>query len=62
MTNQLTIIMYHYVRDVEKTKFPGIKARSVNQFINQLKYLKNNYNVIPTDLNKCAFDIFCTTN
>ena len=49
MINQLTIIMYHYVRDVEKTGFAGIKARSVSQFVRQLEYLRDNYNVITSE-------------
>jgi peptidoglycan/xylan/chitin deacetylase (PgdA/CDA1 family) len=43
--------MYHYVRDVERTAFPGIKARSVTTFRGQLEYIRRHYQVIsPADL------------
>ncbi len=38
--------MYHYVRDPEKTKYPGIKARRIKEFENQLEYIKSNYYVL----------------
>ncbi len=42
----LTAIMYHYVRDVEKTAFPNIKALSCGEFDVQLEYLQKNYSMI----------------
>jgi peptidoglycan/xylan/chitin deacetylase (PgdA/CDA1 family) len=35
--------MYHYVRDVEKTDYPGIKALPVDDFIKQLDWCVENY-------------------
>ncbi len=32
-------VMYHFVRDVEKTPYPGIKARRVAEFAGQVEYL-----------------------
>lgn len=46
MIRNLTIVMYHYVRDVHRTAHPGIKARSVNEFRGQLDYIRRFYNVI----------------
>lgn len=42
----LTAVMYHYVRDVSKTNFPGIKAISIEKFERQLDYLQKNYYII----------------
>lgn len=38
--------MYHYVRNVAKTDFPGIKAISIEKFERQLDYLQKNYYII----------------
>jgi peptidoglycan/xylan/chitin deacetylase (PgdA/CDA1 family) len=49
--------MYHYVRDVEQTAFPGIKARSVSAFRGQMEYIRRHYQVIsPTDLAQAVRD------
>ena len=39
-------IFYHYVRDVERTAFPGIKALSVSGFAAQLDWLQARFDVI----------------
>lgn len=44
--SNLTIVMYHYVRDVETTPYPRIKALSVGAFEGQLEYLRRHYNPI----------------
>ncbi len=41
-----TIVFYHYVRDVERTPFPGIKALSVADFTAQLDWLQERFDVI----------------
>lgn len=41
-----TIVFYHYVRDVERTPFPGIKALSVADFEAQLDALQARFEVI----------------
>ena len=41
-----TIVFYHYVRDVERTPFPGIKALSVAGFEAQLDWLQARFDVI----------------
>lgn len=45
-SNKLTIVTYHYVRDVERSRFPQIKARSTIDFRTQIKHIKKHYNVI----------------
>jgi hypothetical protein len=41
-----TIVFYHYVRDVERTPFPGIKGLSVAGFEAQLDWLQARYDVV----------------
>ena len=41
-----TIVFYHYVRDVERTPFPDIKALSVSGFAAQLDWLQTHFDVI----------------
>ena len=46
--NKLTIIMYHYVRPIDGSKFPGIKGLELDGFKRQLDYLNENFNIIST--------------
>ena len=41
-----TIVFYHYVRDVERTPFPGIKALSIAGFESQVDWLQSRYDVL----------------
>ena len=41
-----TIVFYHYVRDVERTEFPDIKALSPSAFAAQLDWLQMRFDVI----------------
>jgi peptidoglycan/xylan/chitin deacetylase (PgdA/CDA1 family) len=41
-----TSVFYHYVRDVERTPFPGIKALSVAAFTAQLDWLQARFDII----------------
>jgi hypothetical protein len=41
--------MYHYVRDVEKTSYPAIHARSLESFRGQLDYVEKHYRVMGFD-------------
>lgn len=47
-----TIVFYHYVRNVERTAFPGIKALSVMDFEAQLDWLQQRFDII----NGAAFE------
>ena len=49
MNSKVTIVMYHYVRDVNNTAFPKIKARSIEEFENQVKYFQKYYSIISVD-------------
>ncbi|MBN1119526.1 MAG: polysaccharide deacetylase family protein [Anaerolineae bacterium] len=46
MPSLLTIIMYHYVRDVQGSRFPDIKGLTVEQFSAQIDYIKKYYTVV----------------
>lgn len=46
MANKVSIIMYHYVRDLKNSAFPRIKGLDISLFENQIKYILGNYNVI----------------
>ena len=46
MSKSLTVVMYHYVRDIQNTVFPHLKALSIKGFKNQLKYFKKHYNFV----------------
>lgn len=44
--NNVTIIMYHYIRDLKNSRFPGIKGLDNHLFIEQIKYLKKHYHFV----------------
>jgi len=46
MTPGCTSVFYHYVRDVERTPFPDIRALSVAGFIAQLDWLQARFDII----------------
>src|SRR5688572_25788722 len=41
----LTIVMYHYVRDLPRSRFPEIKALLTREFDQQLDYITARYTV-----------------
>ena len=49
---ELSIVMYHYVRDLKRSKYPEIKGLDLALFKEQIKYIKKFYNVIS------AYDLF----
>lgn len=46
MNNKFSVVMYHYVRDLQNTRYPAIKGLDVRLFREQLKYFKKHYNFI----------------
>lgn len=46
MNNSFSVVMYHYVRDLQNTHYPAIKGLDVLLFREQLKYFKKHYNFI----------------
>lgn len=45
----VSIVMYHYVRDIQRSKYPGIKGLEFEGFKRQLDYLKKNYNIVSAE-------------
>lgn len=41
----IPVIMYHYVRDTQKTKFPGLYSRSLIEFEFQLEHLESSVGI-----------------
>ena len=46
---ELTIVMYHYVRSLKKSRYPNIKGLDVSKFRDQLAYLIGNYQPITVE-------------
>lgn len=53
--NDLTIIMYHYVRDLKNSRFPEIKGLDVELFKEQISYLEKNYHFVTAEQVVAAF-------
>jgi peptidoglycan/xylan/chitin deacetylase (PgdA/CDA1 family) len=45
----LTIVMYHYVRDLARSRFPRIKGRDLAEFRAQLDHIATTYNVVSAE-------------
>lgn len=46
---KLTVVMYHYVRDLKHSRYPRIKGLDLNLFREQIKFLKKNYNFVTVE-------------
>ncbi len=44
--NNLTIVMYHYVRDLKKSKYPKIKGLELNLFKEKINFFLKKYSII----------------
>ena len=53
---KLTIVMYHYVRPLARTRFPSIKGLDLPLFDKQLDFLSRHYTVVPMELVLDALD------
>lgn len=42
----LTIIVYHYVRDLERSRYPRIKGRRLSDFRGQLDHISRAFTVV----------------
>lgn len=49
MNKRVTIVMYHYVRDLKRSRFPAIKGLSVERFCRQLDYIQTRYTPITAE-------------
>lgn len=43
MSNKLTVVMYHYVRDLKNSRYPEIKGCDISLFKEQIQFLKKHY-------------------
>jgi peptidoglycan/xylan/chitin deacetylase (PgdA/CDA1 family) len=43
---ELTVVMYHYVRPIRGSRFPGIKGLELDDFRGQLDYIAKTYKVV----------------
>lgn len=46
MYKEITVVMYHYVRNFSATRYPGLKGLDINDFKQQLEFLENNYTFV----------------
>lgn len=46
MKSEVTIVMYHYVRDLKNSRYPNIKGLDIEKFKKQIKFFKENYNFV----------------
>ena len=46
MNNKVTIVMYHYVRDLKNSRYPNIKGLDTIIFEKQIQYLRSHFAVI----------------
>ena len=46
----VTVVMYHYVRDLKNSRFPGIKGLSLDRFRRQLDYIESHYTPITVEM------------
>jgi peptidoglycan/xylan/chitin deacetylase (PgdA/CDA1 family) len=49
MNRAVTIVMYHYVRDLEHSRYPAIKGLSIERFRRQLDHIQRLYTPISVD-------------
>ena len=48
--NDLTIVMYHYVRNIKNSQYKNIKGLETDGFKRQLDYLSDNFNIIKAEM------------
>ena len=46
---RLTVVMYHYVRDLKNSRYPNIKGLQVDLFREQILFLKKHYNFVTVE-------------
>ncbi len=49
MSYKLTVVMYHYVRDLKNSRFPEIKGCDVRLFKEQVGYIKKHYTPVTVE-------------
>jgi len=46
MNKKVTIVMYHFVREIKESRYKGIKGLEYKNFKKQINFFINNYNII----------------
>ena len=46
INKRLTVVMYHYVRDLKNSRYPNIKGLQIELFREQVQFLKKHYNFV----------------
>ena len=46
MKKMCTIVTYHYVRPIARSRYPGIRGLELTDFEGQLDYIERHYNVV----------------
>lgn len=49
MNRRITIVMYHYVRDLARSRYPGIKGRTVEDFRGQVDWLRAHRTIVSAE-------------
>ena len=49
MNNKVTVVMYHYVRDLKYSRYPNIKGCDVHDFKEQILFLKKHYHFVTVE-------------
>lgn len=44
--SKLTIVMYHYVRDLKNSRYPGIKGLDYSLFKQQIEFFEQKFSVV----------------
>lgn len=47
--NRIKIVMYHFVRELDLTRYPHIKARKLSEFKDQLDYLEKDHEFVTVE-------------
>ena len=47
--HKIYVVMYHYVREIKKSKYPNLRGLELNQFKKQIKYFKKNFNILSNE-------------
>lgn len=55
INKRIVIVMYHYVRDLEYSRYPGIKGLDVRLFEEQLQYIQKHFQVITMEALMAAY-------
>ena len=53
---KVSIVMYHYVRDLKRNRYPQIKGLDIREFKEQISWLNKNYNIVRVEDIIAAYD------